>query len=171
MTTLKTPLIFAFALIVAALFVSWTLSDDHGAKLTTSSFLAHNNKLSDEEMYKFIMGDEPSSEPDPPSFAEDVLVQRIPGDNDHLLIMAYYSKDNYSGPAFTIENGSTITLQDDGKGDDKVAGDGFYTANISADVQAFKKQAQDMSKQMKDKGFKPVNYHYRQRIIDPDAAE
>ena len=98
-----------------------------------------------------ITGDDPSTPVNQPA-AEDVLVQRIPGDNGHLLMMAYYSKENYSGPAFTIENGYLITLRDDGQGDDKVAGDGFYTAKIPADVKAFREQAKGMNKQMK-KGY------------------
>ncbi len=87
-----------------------------------------------------------------------------------MLMMAYYSKEHYSGPAFTIESGGLITFRDDGQGDDQVAGDGFYTAKITTDVKAFKDQAKDMNKQIK-KGYNAINYEDRTRIMDPNADE
>jgi hypothetical protein len=116
MIPIKTPLIFASTLIVGTLLLSWTLFDDHEASSMTSSPLSYKDKLSDGAMYGLPSGDGPSSQGDyPPSSADDVLVQRISGDNDHMLMMAYYSKENYSGPSFTIENGYTITFRDDGQ--------------------------------------------------------
>ena len=43
--------------------------------------------------------------------AEDVLVQRIPGDNHHLLMMSFYSKENYSEPLVTIEDDNTKLMK------------------------------------------------------------
>ena len=57
--------------------------------------------------------------------AEDILIQKIPGDNNHLLMMAFYSKESYSRPFVSIENGGHLVFRDDGKGYDKKAGDGF----------------------------------------------
>jgi hypothetical protein len=65
--------------------------------------------------------------------AEDVLVQKIPGDNQHMLIMAVYSFAKYSGPYIkTRYNNSELVLRDDGEEFDKVAGDGVFTAKIYA---------------------------------------
>ncbi|TKK67991.1 hypothetical protein FC093_12300 [Ilyomonas limi] len=116
-------------------------------------------------------GDGALQQLDVPPAAEDVLVQRIKGDNSHLLLMAFYSKENYSKKFITIENGFPIVLRDDGKDVDKTAGDGLYTARIPADVQAFRKQAVSLAKQMRASGYKPVRYVRRQMIMDPDAAE
>lgn len=85
--------------------------------------------------------------------AEDVLVQKIPGDNYHMLLMAVYSFENYSDPSITIErNGENIELRDDGRGYDKVAGDGVYTTKVFADVNEFRKQAIAMQAVMKKNG-------------------
>jgi len=103
--------------------------------------------------------------------AEDVLIKRIPGDNNHLIMMVYYSKENYSAPSVTINNGSTIVFKDDGKGFDEKAGDGLYTAKINANVQEFKQQALQIAKQMKASGYKPYRYINRELVYDPNATE
>ncbi len=103
--------------------------------------------------------------------AEDVLVQRIPGDNNHLLMMSFYSKENYSEPLVTIEDDNTkLVFRDDGRGDDKKAGDGLYTAKIYADVNEFRKQSISNALAMKDAGpqYRFVN---RSMTIDPDQTE
>jgi len=171
MRTLKRPLVLISTLIAVTLLLSWRYFDDYDTPPISSSFLSENNEVTDEAMFSLMAemgGDE--SQPDAPPTAEDVLVQRIPGDNSHLLLMAFYSKENYSGKSFTIENGYTITLRDDGKGDDQKAGDGLYTAKIPADVQAFRKQAISIAKQMRAKGYKPIRYIRREMVLDPDAT-
>lgn len=105
------------------------------------------------------------------SGAEDVLVKRIPGDNNHILIMAYYSKENFSAPSLTIQSGSDITFRDDGKGYDEKAGDGLYTAKVTADVSAFKKQALSLLQKMKENNYRPYRYIHRKLVYDPDASE
>src|SRR5215471_2571179 len=91
--------------------------------------------------------------------AEDVLIQKIPGDHQHLLMMAYYSKENYPGAFVIVHAGSNdIVFRDDGNGDDKTADDGFFTAKISADVNQFREMAVKMSDDMKSSGYKPVRY-------------
>jgi len=168
MTPLKTPLIFASALIGLTLLLSWTFFDDREASSTPSFSLLHKYNSSDTTAP--TASNESSAQIGQPTVAEDVLVQKIKKDDDHMLMMAYYSKENYSGPAFTIESGDLITFRDDGQGDDQVAGDGFYTAKITTDVKAFKDQAKDMNKQLK-KGYNAVTYEDRTRIMDPDADE
>src|SRR4051812_33488583 len=143
----RRPLVLISTLIVASLLLSWKYFDEDTS--TTSSSTFNKGQLTDDELITWMADNAGSDDEDQPPPAEDVLVQRIPGDNNHLLLMAYYSKENYSNPSFTIENGFTITLRDDGKGDDKTAGDGLYTAKIPADVQAFRKQAMTMMKQMR----------------------
>jgi hypothetical protein len=118
MKTLKAPLVFASMLIVVTILLSWNLFDYD--KTGSTSSLLHKDKSIDAARSEFTTGDELSPQNSQPPAAEDVLIQRIPADNGHLLLMAYYSKENYSASYFTIENGSTITLRDDGKGDDKI---------------------------------------------------
>ncbi len=102
--------------------------------------------------------------------AEDVLIKRIQGDNNHLIMMVYYSKENYSAPSVTINNGYSIVFKDDGKGYDEKAGDGLYTAKIDADVQGFKNQAIQIVRQMKESGYKPYRYINRELVYDPNAV-
>ncbi len=85
--------------------------------------------------------------------------------------MAYYSKENFAEQSVTIENGSTIVLRDDGKGFDRIAGDGIYTAKIQADVKGFREQATTLLRKMKEVDYKPFRYVNRQRIMDPDVSE
>jgi hypothetical protein len=170
MKTLKTPLVLASTLIVVTLFVSWKLQDDDATSATPSALL-HKDILKNAETSSFITGDELSSSTNQFPVVEDVLVQRIPGDNGHLLLMAYYSKENRSEESITIENGFSITLRDDGKDNDKIAGDGLYTATIPADIAAFRSQAVGMVQKMKRATYMPVRYLDRQRIIDPDVPE
>src|SRR6476661_2826121 len=151
MKTLKRPLALVSTLIVVTLLLSWRYLDDE----PSTSYSFNKNNLTDAELFAWMADNAADGEDDIPPAAEDVLVQRIPGDNGHLLLMAFYSKENYSKPSFTIENGYTITLRDDGKGDDKTAGDGLYTAKIFADVQAFRKQAITLQQQMRAGGYKP----------------
>ena len=103
--------------------------------------------------------------------AEDVLVQRIPGDNNHLLMMAYYSKENYAEKSVSLDyDDSKLLFRDDGKGDDKKAGDGLYTAKIYADVEAFKKQAVEMAFEMKKSGLQNYRFVNRSMYTDPDET-
>ncbi|TKK67993.1 hypothetical protein FC093_12310 [Ilyomonas limi] len=169
MRTLKRPLVVVSTLITVILLLSWRYFDDYD---TASQ--SYSNELTDEALLAFMAesgGDGALQQLDVPPAAEDVLVQRIKGDNSHLLLMAFYSKENYSKKFITIENGFPIVLRDDGKDVDKTAGDGLYTARIPADVQAFRKQAVSLAKQMRASGYKPVRYVRRQMIMDPDAAE
>lgn len=104
--------------------------------------------------------------------AEDVLVQRIPGDNGHLLMMAYYSKEHFSGQSVTINSGgSQLVFRDDGKGDDKIAGDGLFTAKVAVNVNEFRQRAIRMNEEMKNSGYKPIRFVNRSMIIDPDKTE
>jgi len=70
--------------------------------------------------------------------AEDVLIQKIPGDNYHLLLMAVYSFENYSAPSVTIQsNGENLELRDDGQGFDisaKRKGIGFKNIQSRAEL-------------------------------------
>ena len=88
--------------------------------------------------------------------ADDVMIQRIPGDNLHLLVMAVYTYAAYH-ESFVRTNysGEDIILRDDGTGDDKVAGDGIYTAKIFTDVKEFRKQAVAMLKETIKNNWEP----------------
>ena len=170
MKTLKRPLVLASTLIALTLLLSWNLLNDRDT--TSYSSLSHSGNLNDAAMYdEFIAGDGTSPKSNQAPVAEDVLVQRIPGGNSHLLLMAYYSKENYSGQSLTINNGFTIVLRDDGKDDDKIAGDGLYTAKIPADIDAFRSEASGILRKMKAGKYAPLCYLDRQRMIDSDAPE
>ncbi len=124
MKTLKRPLVLVTTLIVASLLLSWKYFDEDATYSASFTPLSNKDRLEEEELIAWMAetAGTQQDEEQPPA-AEDVLVKKIPGDNDHVLLMAYYSKENYSRPSFTIENGYSITFSDDGKGEDKVAGD------------------------------------------------
>src|SRR4051794_17860023 len=173
MKTLKRPLVLVTTLIVASLLLSWKYFDEDATYSNAFAPVSNKDRLTDEELIAWMADNagEQQQEDDQPPAAEDVLVQRIPGDNGHLLLMAYYSKENCSKNSFTIENGFSITLRDDGKDNDKIAGDGFYTAKIPADIAEFRNQAVGLVQKMKRTTYMPIRYLDRQRIVDPDAAE
>ncbi|MEP6845572.1 MAG: choice-of-anchor X domain-containing protein, partial [Panacibacter sp.] len=89
--------------------------------------------------------------------ADDVLVQRIPGDDAHLLLMAVYAFASYSGKTISLNTGANeIVLKDDGEANDKVAGDGIFTAKIPADVKEFRRMAILMEKANANKSAEPL---------------
>lgn len=104
--------------------------------------------------------------------AEDVLIQRIPGDNNHVLMMAFYSRENYPAKPFLIINagGMQLVFRDDGNEDDEKAGDGLFTAKITADIEQFKREAKSIAEEMKNSGYKPSRFVNRSMIIDPDKT-
>src|SRR5437867_2445510 len=67
--------------------------------------------------------------------------------------------------------GSALVFRDDGKGDDKKAGDGFYTAKITVDVNEFRQKASGMIAEMKKNGYKPFHFVQRSMVYDPDVTE
>ena len=104
--------------------------------------------------------------------AEDVLVQKIKGDNQHLLLMAYYSKQNFSGAFVTLDNaGNQLILRDDGNGDDKTAGDGLYTVKIDADVNGFQQLAASLNAQQRASTKKRFHFENRSLVYDADAPD
>lgn len=85
--------------------------------------------------------------------------------------MAFYSKENYSGPSFSIENGGHLVFRDDGNGFDKKAGDGLYTARVAVDLNEFMQKAISVTARMKNTGYKSIRFDHRAMIVDPDANE
>ncbi|HEY6977786.1 MAG TPA: choice-of-anchor X domain-containing protein [Chitinophagaceae bacterium] len=184
---MKTPkkfLLLCTVAIFTTALVSWNHLNKSAKKLNTSawSYLYEKDfpeltdaELTAENLNAFITGDEefefaPESGRSAPP-AEDVLIQKIPGDNNHLLIMAFYSKENYSGKFITLENGGHLVFRDDGNGYDKKAGDGLYTARIQADLKEFRQTASGITAQMKKSSYRPVRFEHRAMIVDPDADE
>src|SRR5689334_16371386 len=120
-TSTKSALLCIMACL-ALIFVSWSRLTNSTRRVYTSG-LSHLPEKNPEELPdgpKLL----PEASEQVPT-AEDVLVQKIPGDNNHVLIMAFYSKENYSGPSFSLENGGHLVFADDGNGYDKKAGDGL----------------------------------------------
>jgi hypothetical protein len=99
----KRPLVIAFTIIIVTILLSWTLLNDDVTSATSSS-LVYKDKPGDTAISEFIADGGSLLGANQPLAAADVLIQRIPGDNSHLLLMAYYSKENYSGQAITINN-------------------------------------------------------------------
>ena len=163
---------------LATILMSWNhfnYSNENLSPELWSYFHDTSSGFTDAELSAFITDNQDqyfSPDTDERPAAEDVLVQRIPGDDYFMLIMAFYSKENYSKPAFTIREDETlITFRDDGKGYDKKAGDGLYTARIAEDVKQFRQQAVNVLQEAKKKGYKPYRFVNRELILDPDAAE
>lgn len=104
--------------------------------------------------------------------AEDVMVKKIPGDANHLLIMAYYPKTKYSGPAFNLDAGNALlSFSDDGKNYDEKAGDGIYTARIPANIKAFRNEAVQMMQQMKLSGQKAYRFEHRAMLVERNLPD
>ncbi|QEC69677.1 hypothetical protein FRZ67_21115 [Panacibacter ginsenosidivorans] len=166
MRTSKKILYLNLAAIFIFFFVSWTRNSN-----------SPNSAISHETVYDYFFspptddlnsfqGDDNTDEFDwaynttkpkkvPP--ADDVMVQRIPGDNNHLLVMAVYSYAAYHENFVTINyGGEDISLRDDGSGDDKVAGDGVYTTKIFTDVKEFRKLAIEMLKETIKNKWQPL---------------
>jgi len=175
----KKYILLLLALVNATLLLSWSMSGNSKKEITTplNSYLYNLNLhgLSDADMsayfadkaWEFSPG---SNSKTPP--AEDVLVQKIPGDNNHLLLMAYYSKENFSDPFFIVNNnGLQLAFRDDGKGYDKIAGDGLYTTKIVEDVTAFRRNAMAMAAEMKKNGYNPYRFVNREIVYDPNASD
>jgi len=178
MRTSKKILLSCAVVILTTVLVSWNRNNST-KELNTSrwSYLPEKDFLefTNAEMNGLIAADDefqfsPGSGQVAPT-AEDVLVQKIPGDNSHLLIMAFYSKENFSGPFVSIENGGHLVFRDDGRGYDKKAGDGLYTAKVAVDVNEFRRTALNMTAQMKKIDYKPIRFEHRAMIADPDADE
>ena len=124
--------------------------------------------LAEDDEYRFS----PDTKYKTPPAAEDVLVQKIPGDNSHVLMMAYYSKERYSGESVTLKQfGSEVNFTDDGRGYDKKAGDGLYTAKILADASEFRKLARAMDEGMRKSGKKQIRFEHRYMTYNSDELE
>ena len=141
----------AVLVILTSALLSWNDISDSKKEVNVFgyTYLYNNKELNNDDLYALIENKEqylPDKNQVPA--AQDVVIQKIPGDNNHLLMMAFYSKENYSGPFLTLQDGFGIVFRDDGKGFDKKAGDGFYTARVAADVREFRKQAVLMDHQM-----------------------
>ncbi len=83
-----------------------------------------------------------------PPIAQDVKIQKIEGDDQNILLIAQFTKEEIKAklrePFLAIDNdGEKIVLRDDGKGFDKVAGDGIFTVKLKADVNEFEKLVTD----------------------------
>src|SRR5690348_13204270 len=103
---------------IAIALLSWShLKDTKTASSVFSATNERNDLRSTDDETLAILDDSsyqysPNEKQVPP--AEDVLVQKVPGDKNHLLLMAFYSKENYSGQSLTLMDGSGIVLRDDG---------------------------------------------------------
>ena len=179
MKTSKKYAIAVFVLAFTVAFLSWNYSPKSGKeiKIPLNSFFYDKDLhgVSEAALSAFMADHEwdfsPAANSKYPA-AEDVLVQRIPGDKGHLLVMAFYSKENFSEPFVTLDHaGAEMILRDDGKGDDQKAGDGLYTTKINVNVNDFRKQVLSMATEMKQSGRKPYRFINRSMVSDPDAAE
>ncbi|MBG9378713.1 hypothetical protein I5907_20950 [Panacibacter sp. DH6] len=164
METTKQKLMLALVAVIVLFSVSWIKNenkktDTPGSAYDAISSTAQNLALEtfskdfyDEEAIFNFAGKRKRVPP-----ADDVMVQRIPGDNLHLLVMAVYPYGKFHEPFVKINNaGEEVTLTDDGKGVDKVAGDGIYTAKIFTDVKEFRKQAIAMLKETIKNNWEPL---------------
>src|SRR4030095_8922996 len=100
MKMLKKYILLSAVIIFATVLVSWNYLNNSAKELNTSSWSYLHEKyfqgLTDAELNALFVEDyesnfspRPGKEAPP---AEDVLIQKIPGDKSHLLMMAFYSK-------------------------------------------------------------------------------
>jgi len=174
MKTLKRTISVTAVLLSAITLLSWNFNKSGKEAVNSNATLFYNSgNQPDMHVLGFMESAEQYKDPVANYLpgAEDVLIKRIPGDNNHLLMMAFYSKENFSAPSFTIHNGSAIIFKDDGKGYDEKAGDGLYTARIDIDVKEFRGRAISIAKRMKENGYKPFRYINRELVYDPEVSE
>jgi len=167
---------------VTTMLLSWnkagTVSDSFCPFLRDNFFSAENDifqKTEEASLSAFLTEEDEDDFFDSGNIApsaEDVLIKKIPGDNNHLLMMAYYSKENYPVQPVSIDNGGVkYIFRDDGQGDDKVAGDGYFTSKIFASVNEFRQIAVQMNDEFKRSGGKRIRFVNRAMVVDPDAEE
>lgn len=127
-----------------------------------------NTEFLDGNQYYFSAFDGFYNNSDQPAFAaEEVFVKRIPGDGNHLLIMAYYSKNRYSGIRFTLPvGGNDLVFTDDGKNFDEKAGDGIYTARMNVSLKSFENELKEALSQMK-RNKRATHFQNRTLIAEP----
>src|SRR3954466_217961 len=100
METLKKCLLATIVILTNGL-LSWNpISDSKKESDIISS--SYDSYLTDPGMATFESEEEYLPDTNQVPAAEDVMVQKIPGDNNHLLLMAFYSRENYSGPSITL---------------------------------------------------------------------
>lgn len=75
-----------------------------------------------------------------PPIADDVLVKKIPGDNEHLIVLAKFDKDCFKKRYLAVNvNNKKIILRDDGKEVDSLAGDAVFSVKMEIDTSNLKK--------------------------------
>jgi len=163
METSKKILTLTLAAIFIFSFVSWNKNNkekntyQRSTSAYNAGFTAYDNSpdfTSANDEFDWVYN---ASKPKRTPPADDVMVQRIPGDNFHLLVMAVYSYAAYHEPTIKMNNGGEdILLRDDGSDNDKVAGDGIYTAKIFTDIKEFRKQAVEMLKETIKNNWEPL---------------
>src|SRR5215467_11602987 len=125
MKTLKNYALPASFTLIATILLSWSISTSSDQKFNSSlsSYLYEKNVhgFTGADLTAFAADDDWNFSPGKVKYppAEDVLIQKIPGDKSHLLLIAFYSKENYSGPFVTVNNnGNQLVFRDDGQGYD-----------------------------------------------------
>src|SRR5258706_15001747 len=111
MGTSKKILILALATIFIFSFVAWNKNNkekNSNQKSTSaynaafSSYVNFSDFTSADDEFDWVYNASKSKRIPP---ADDVMVQRIPGDNFHLLVMAVYTYAAYHEPTVTMNNG------------------------------------------------------------------
>src|SRR6266487_3031047 len=101
----KNYLLFGILTAFTIALLSWNLSNNSSTESNAALWSYMHDKnfegLTQAEISSFMADDDewyfsPGLKNRRPT-AEDVLIQRIPRDKNHLLMMAFYSKENYSG--------------------------------------------------------------------------
>lgn len=136
-------------------FVSWDINPHLVKRVSDDTTYFSVYKFSGNDIFDDLE-DVPRAIP----AADDVLVQKIPNDNAHILVMALYSYEQFQGKSFSVDiNGEHVIMHDDGIGDDKVAGDGVFTTRIETDVNEFINTANRLDASMKKNGPQPQFYN------------
>jgi hypothetical protein len=163
METSRRPLILIFAIVTTLGLFSWNKNEKHDQQKTNS---AYDAVFSTEHSGLDLISPDALQEYDwvydlnklkklPP--ADDVMVQRIKGDDYHLLVMALYTNTSYLDKIIKVNNGGEdLVLRDDGMDNDKTGGDGVYTAKIFTDIKEFRKHAVEILKETIKNNWEPL---------------
>ena len=102
-----------------------------------------------------------------PPIADDVSIQKIDGDSQHVWLFAKFSKSKFSSKYLALMmDTEKIVLRDDGQGGDKVAGDGIFTAKIEDNIATIKNTINERNKQLATQG---VHVHFVNRVMVTDT--
>jgi len=108
-----------------------------------------------------------------PPIAEDVSIKMIQGDEQHVLLVAKFTKANFKDKFLAIDNdGEKVVLRDDGKDGDEKANDRIFTIKVKQDVKELENTLLERIKSIKSSERMPMEFVGRSAVnVNPKLAD